>query len=228
MSNNPIIKNRKIPEPLPFQTPGEEIANAILHGLGVLLSIAGLVLLVLRANGLLGGRAGGALAITTFTIYTAALIIMFLASTLYHAIQHDGAKRVFRVLDHGSIYLLIAGTYTPFCLVLIGGFWGWFLFGLEWALAITGIVLHAVGNKKLKKIEVGIYIAMGWAVVLRWQQVLSRIPSQSLFWLVAGGIAYTAGVYWYGQKIKRGTHVTWHVFVLAGAVCHWWAIWFIS
>jgi hemolysin III len=228
MSKKPLTQNRKFPEPLPFQTPGEEIANSVLHGIGVLLSIAGLVLLVLRANGKLGGRAGGALAITTFTIYTATLIIMFFASTLYHAIQHEGAKRVFRILDHSSIYLLIAGTYTPFSLVLIRGFWGWFLFGLEWALAITGIVLHAVGNKKLKKIEVILYILMGWAVVFQWPTVLAHIPQFSLFWLIAGGIAYTAGVYWYGQKVKRGTHVAWHVFVLAGAICHWWAIWFIS
>ncbi|AEJ19243.1 PAQR family membrane homeostasis protein TrhA [Gracilinema caldarium] len=228
MSKKPLIQNRKLPEPLPFQTPGEEIANSILHGIGALLSIAGLILLVLRANGYLGGSGGGALAITTFCIYTASLIIMFIASTLYHAIQHEGAKRVFRVLDHSSIYLLIAGTYTPFSLVLIRGFWGWFLFGMEWALAITGITLHGVGNKKFKKIEVLLYILMGWAVVLQWPQVLAHISAISLLWLIAGGFFYTIGVYWYAQKIKRGTHVTWHVFVLAGAICHWWSVWFIS
>lgn len=228
MSSKPITKKSEFPEPLPFQTPGEEIANSILHGLGALLSIAGLVLLVLRARGYLGGKGGGALAITTFVIYTATLIVMFLASTLYHAIQHEGAKRVFRVLDHGAIYLLIAGTYTPFSLVLLGGFWGWLLFGFEWFFAITGIILLAMGNKKLKKFEVALYLLMGWAVVFQWEQVMRHISPSTFFWLIAGGIAYTAGVYWYGQKIKRGTHVIWHVFVLAGAICHWWAIWFIS
>jgi hemolysin III len=153
---------------------------------------------------------------------------MFLASTLYHAIQHRTAKQVFRILDHSAIYLLIAGTYTPFCLTIIKGAFGWTLFGIEWGLALLGIVLYAVNYKPLKKIEVAVYILMGWAVVVAWKPLHNAIPRTSLILMVAGGIAYTLGTIWYAQKKRRGTHVTWHVFVLAGAICHWFSIWFMS
>lgn len=219
--------NRKL-SPLPFQTPGEEIANAILHGIGALLAIAGLVLLTLRANEMLGGKGGGVLATSSYVIYTASLISMFLASTLYHAIQHETAKQVFRILDHSAIYLLIAGTYTPFCLSVLKGPFGWTLFGIEWGLAILGIIFYAVNFKFLKKIEVLVYVLMGWAIVAGWSSLNKVIPWISLILLIAGGIAYTLGTIWYAQKIRRGAHVTWHVFVLAGAVCHWWSIWFLS
>lgn len=217
-----------IPTPLPFQTPGEEIANSILHGLGLILAVGGLVLLVLRANGHLGGAGGGGRAVTSYVIFTAAMISMFLASTLYHAIQHEGAKRVFRILDHSAIYLLIAGTYTPFCLISFRGPWGWTLFGIEWALAITGIVLYAVNYKPLKKAEIAVYLLMGWALVVSGPTLFRSLPRISLILLAAGGAAYTLGTLWYRKPYRRGTHVTWHVFVLAGAVCHWWAIWFMS
>lgn len=218
----------RIPSPLPFQTPGEEIANSVLHGIGVLLAIAGLVVLTLRATGLLGGSGGGGVAVTSYVIYTASMILMFLASTLYHAIQHEGAKRVFRVLDHSAIYLLIAGTYTPFCLVALRGVWGWTLFGIEWGLAALGIVLYSVGFKKLKKIEVAVYILMGWAIIVGWKPLTAALPKASLYWLIAGGLAYTAGTLWYKEKVRRGTHVAWHVFVLAGAVFHWWGVFALS
>jgi len=214
----PEAKNA--PVPLPFQTPGEEIANSIIHGIGALLAIAALVLLVVR------GR--DAWEIVSYSIFGASMILLFLASTLYHALTHEGAKRVFRVFDHGAIYLLIAGTYTPFCLVPLRGPWGWTLFGIEWGLAITGIVLYAIGIKALKKVEVAVYILMGWAIVAGWMPLTRQIPKVSLYWLIAGGVAYTLGTIWYSQKIKRGTHVTWHVFVLAGAVSHFWAVWTLS
>ncbi len=216
--------DKKLP-PLPFQTPGEEIANAILHGIGALLAIAGLVLLTLRANELLGGRGGGALAVSSYIIYTACLICMFLASTLYHAIEHEMTKQIFRILDHSAIYLLIAGTYTPFCLTVFKGPFGWTLFGIEWALAVLGIVFYAVNYKPLKKIEIAVYILMGWAIVVGWNPLYKAVPRISLILLISGGIAYTLGTIWYIQKIRRGTHVAWHVFVLIGAVCHWWSIW---
>jgi hemolysin III len=221
-------KYNKKSSPLPFQTPGEEIANSILHGIGALLAIAGLVLLTLRANGMLGGNGGGPLAISSYVIYTSSLISMFLASTLYHAIQHEKAKQVFRILDHSAIYLLIAGTYTPFCLFVLKGAFGWTLFGIEWGLAILGIIFYAVNFKFLKKIEVVVYILMGWAIVVGWNPLYKAVPRLSLILMVVGGIAYTLGTIWYAQKIRRGTHVTWHVFVLAGAVCHWFSIWFLS
>jgi hemolysin III len=219
---------RFIPTPLPFQTPGEEIANSILHGLGLLLAIGGLVLLVLLANGYLGGAHGGGMAVASYVIFTAAMISMFLASTLYHAIQHEGTKRVFRVLDHSAIYLLIAGTYTPLCLISFRGAWGWTLFGVEWALAITGIVFHAINYRPLKKVEVAVYLLMGWAVVAGGPALFRSLPTLSLILLVAGGAAYTLGTVWYRKPHRRGAHVTWHIFVLAGAVCHWWAMWFMS
>jgi hemolysin III len=190
--------------------------------------VAGLVLLLLRAGGFLEGSGGGALAVTAYSIFAAALIAMFLMSTLYHAIQHEGAKRVFRILDHSAIYFLIAGTYTPLCLLGLKGAWGWTLFGIEWALAIMGIVLYAVNFKPLKKAELGVYILMGWAIVFGWFPLFRAIPRVSIILLAAGGLSYTLGTLWYSKPQRRGSHVAWHVFVLAGALCHWWSIWFMS
>jgi hemolysin III len=224
----------KIPSPLPFQTPGEEIANAVLHGLGVLLAVTGLILLGFRARGYLGGKppqvdsTESILAITSYVIFTVTMIIMFLASTLYHAIQPEGAKRVFRILDHSAIYLLIAGTYTPFSLLGFRGTLGWVYFGIEWGLAALGIIFYAVNFKFVKKIELIVYILMGWAVVMGFPRLYRSIPGISIIFLGAGGIAYTLGTIWYSRANRRGSHVIWHVFVLAGAVCHWWSIWFMS
>jgi hemolysin III len=210
---------------LPFQTVGEEIANAILHGIGALAATAGLVLLALKANGTIGGRNGGPLVITSYILYTATLMLMFLASTLYHAIQHRGAKSVFKILDHSAIYLLIAGTYTPYCLTALRGAWGWSIFGAEWGLAILGIVLYAVNCKALKKIEVAAYILMGWVIIIGWLPLVRSIPRISVVLLILGGFFYTLGTLWYRRKNMRKAHVVWHVFVLAGAVCHWWSVW---
>lgn len=224
----------KIPAPLPFQTPGEEIANAILHGLGVLLAIAGLVLLTFRAHGFLGGRgpssdsAGSALAISSYVIFTVTMIIMFLSSTLYHAIQAEGAKRIFRILDHSAIYLLIAGTYTPFSLLGFQGSLGWVYFGIEWGLAALGIIFYALNFKFIKKIEVIVYILMGWALIMGFPRLYRSIPGITTLFLGIGGVAYTLGTLWYSRGSRRGAHVVWHVFVLIGAVCHWWSIWFMS
>jgi hemolysin III len=217
-----------IPSPLPFQTPGEEIANSILHGLGVLVAITGLVLLLLRANGYLGGAAGGALAIVSYSLFGISMIIMFLASTLYHAIQHEGAKRVFRVLDHSSIYFLIAGTYTPYSLLGFRGGLGWVYFSIEWGLAAAGIALYAANCKFIKKAETAVYLLMGWAVIIGFFRLYRSIPHSSIIFLVAGGIAYSMGTIWYGRHNRRISHVIWHVFVLVGAVCHWFSIWNMS
>ena len=229
--SNQNRKTYRIPPPLPFQTPGEEIANSILHGIGGGLAIAGLVLLVLRANGYLGGSGGGAIAVTAYVLFTACMISMFLASTLYHAITHEGAKRVFRVLDHSAIYLLIAGTYTPFCLLAlkpIKGAMGLVFFCFEWACAVAGIVLYSANSKFLKKAELAVYILMGWLIVFGAPRLARAIPLSSVIFLFVGGLAYTVGVVWYVQKARRGSHVVWHAFVLIGAICHWWSIWFMS
>jgi hemolysin III len=214
--------------PLPFQTPGEEIANSILHGLGTLLAIAGLTLLTLRVQGRLGGRAEGSLALVSYVVYATALIILFLVSTLYHAIGHEGAKRVFRVLDHSAIYLLIAGTYTPFCLIHLKGALGWTLFGIEWVLAAVGIVLQAVNWRFFKKAELWVYILMGWSIIAGWPRLAKTLSFAGLALLFSGGLAYTLGTIWYTRANRRGAHVIWHVFVLAGAVCQWWSLWLMS
>jgi hemolysin III len=211
---------------LPRQTAGEEIANSIIHGLGCLLSAAGLMPLVFRATGFLGGRGGGATA--AYIIFSLTMITMFLASTVYHAVPHQGAKRVLRVLDHSAIYLLIAGTYTPFCLTALRGPWGWSFLGLEWALAAAGIILYAVNWKFIKKAELVVYILMGWAILAGWSPLTRTVPAITLILLAAGGAAYTMGTFWYRKHGVRGAHVVWHVFVLVGAICHWWSIWFMS
>jgi hemolysin III len=212
-------KRYPIPAPLPFQTPGEEIANSILHGIGVLLAAAGLVLLCVKG--------GGALAITSYVIFTAAMIIMFLASTLYHAIQAEGAKRIFRIIDHSAIYVLIAGTYTPYSLLGFRGALGWVYFGIEWGLAAAGVSLYAANVKFIKKFELIVYILMGWACAFGIIRLIRSIPRISGVFLIAGGVAYTLGTIWYSRKNRRGSHVVWHAFVLAGAALHWWSIWFL-
>ncbi|MDR2111208.1 MAG: hemolysin III family protein, partial [Spirochaetaceae bacterium] len=166
--------------------------------------------------------------LTAYVVFAAAMIGMFLASTIYHALRHEGAKRLFRVLDHAAIYLLIAGTYTPFCLLKLRNPLGWTLLGAEWALAITGIVLYAANCRFFKRFELAIYLAMGWAIVIGWIPLVRAIPRISVLFLSAGGAAYTLGTVWYSLKNRRGTHVTWHVFVLAGAACHWWSIWLMG
>ena len=212
---------------IPLYTIGEEIANSILHGIGTLLAIAGFVLLSLKTRGLLGGQRKGSLDIIAALIFAATMIGMFLISTLYHAIQHRGAKRILRRLDHSVIFVFIAGTYSPLCLSGLGGAWGWSLFALEWALALLGITLNILDYKGLKKIEVAAYIMMGWAIVVGFVPLIHSVPVQSIILLFAGGAAYTFGTLWYRRKNVRLTHVIWHGFVIIGAICHWFAIWYL-
>jgi hemolysin III len=212
---------------LPFYTIGEEIANSILHGIGTLAAIAGLVLLTLKTRGILGGHKGAVMDTTAVLIFSSAMTGMFLASTLYHAIQHRGAKRILRIFDHSVIYLFIAGTYTPLCLSGLKGAWGWSLFGVEWGLAIIGITLYVLGNKALKKIEVIVYILMGWAIVIGFVPLLRSVPALCVILLFAGGLLYTLGTIWYRKKHIKGTHAVWHVFVLLGTVCHWFSIYIL-
>jgi hemolysin III len=227
ISNLPAGK-RPAAAPFSFQTTGEEIANSIIHGLGSLLAAGGLMPLVFRSAGFLGGRGGGAAAAAAYIVFSITMITMFLVSTVYHAVPHQGAKRILRVLDHSAIYLLIAGTYTPFCLTVLRGPWGWSFLGIEWALAAAGITLYAVDWKFIKKAEVVVYILMGWAIVAGWAPLARSVPAASLVLLVVGGMLYTAGTFWYRKRGVRGAHVIWHVFVLAGAICHWCSIWLMS
>lgn len=206
--------------PLPTkQSLGEEIANSITHGTGVGLSIAALVILVVFA-----ARKGDTWKIASFSVYGATLIILYLASTLYHAITHPGLKRFFRVLDHCSIFLLIAGTYTPVTIGVMRGVWGWTLFGVIWALAIVGINLKIFALDRRKKLSLLIYLLMGWMIVIAVKPLLSYLEPASLIWLFVGGACYTLGIIFFVLKKLPFAHSVWHLFVLGGSICHFFAM----
>jgi len=222
-----VAKRTSLTAVLPLYTTGEEIVNSIVHGIGVLGAIAGLVLLNLKVTGILDGQRSESVEIIAALIFTSTMTGMFLASTLYHAIQHQGAKRILRKLDHSLIFIFIAGTYSPFCLIALRGGWGWSLFAFEWLLALLGIILNILDSRALKKIEIAIYVLMGWAILVGFVPLLRSVPLQSVVLLIAGGITYTLGIIWYRMKNVRLSHAVWHVFVLIGAICHWFSIWFI-
>jgi hemolysin III len=212
---------------LPLYTIGEEIANSVLHGIGALAAIAGLVFLNLKNSGVLDGHRAADRDIVSAVLFAVTMIGMFLISTLYHAIQLQSVKRIFRKLDHSVIFIFIAGTYTPICLSGLRGAWGWSLFAVEWALALTGIILNILNSKTLKKIEITVYIMMGWAIIIGLVPLIHRVPVISVILLLAGGAAYTLGAVFYKKKSIKHTHVIWHTFVIIGAVCHWFSIWYL-
>ncbi len=199
----------------------EEIAHAITHGVGLLLSIAGLVILVVFAS-----LRGDAWHIVSVSIYGATLVLLYTASTFYHALTPPGAKSVFRILDHAAIYLLIAGTYTPFALVNLRGAWGWTLFGLVWSLAALGVVLEATAKQRFKILSLVLYLGLGWLGAIAVKPLLHSVESRGIVLLVAGGLAYTGGVAFYGWRGLRYHHAIWHVFVLAGSLFHFFAVLF--
>jgi hemolysin III len=201
------------------QSPGEEIANSVSHGVGLLAALAAAPVLVFSAV-----RHGGAPRIVGASVFAAAMVLLYLTSTLYHALPRNRAKRVFQVLDHAAIFLMIAGTYTPFTLGVLHGPWGWTLFGLVWGLALAGIVLTAVGGVRYPKLRTGLYLAMGWLILIAIKPLWLRMPSLGLFWLIAGGIAYTVGVAFYAAKRVSYSHFVWHLFVIAGTACHFIAV----
>ena len=213
---------------MPFYTIGEEIANSVLHGIGALAAITGLVFLNLKNTGFLGGNRAASIDIIAAVLFTVTMIGMFLISTLYHAIQNKSVKSLFRKLDHSVIFIFIAGTYTPICLSGLRGAWGWSLFAVEWALALTGIILNILNSKTMKKIEITVYIMMGWAVIIGFLPLIHRVPVISIILLLAGGAAYTLGTVFYKKKNIKHTHAIWHAFVIIGAVCHWFSIWYLS
>jgi len=196
------------------QTLGEEIANSVSHGVGFLAAVATLPVLVLSA------RSAGAAAVVGAAIFGGTMAVLYLTSTLYHATAHNRAKRVFQVLDHAAIYLLIAGTYTPFTLGVLRGAWGWTLFGLIWGLAVIGIFLKSLHGIRYPRLSTAVYIAMGWLVLVAAKPLWDNVSGWGLFWLVAGGVAYTAGVGFYAANRMRYAHFVWHLFVLAGTACH--------
>jgi hemolysin III len=157
-------------------------------------------------------------------VFAASTVLLYSISTLYHALRRDRPKRIFRILDRAAIFLMIAGTYTPFTLGVLRGPWGWTLFGLVWGLALAGVVHAAVGGIRYPKLSTGLYLAMGWLVVIAVKPLWLRVPPWGLFWLVAGGIAYTGGVAFYAAKRVRYSHFVWHLFVIAGTACHFIAV----
>ena len=197
----------------------EEIANAITHGIGLLLSIAGFVVLLVLA-----ALRGTAWHIVACSIYGATLICLYTASTLYHAVISPRVKRALRIFDHSAIYLLIAGTYTPFLLVSLRGPWGWSLFGVIWGLALVGVLFKFWFVERFAILSTAVYIAMGWLVVIAAKPVITHLPLTAIIWLLAGGLAYTGGVIFFAAKRIPYSHAIWHLFVLAGSICHYFAV----
>jgi hemolysin III len=191
----------------------------VTHGVGLLLSLAGFgAMLVAAATG------GDPWIVASCAVYGTSLVTLYLASTLYHALARTRARGVMRRLDHAAIYLLIAGTYTPFVLVSLRGPWGWSLFAVSWSLAILGITAKAVLGPRWPVVSTTVYILMGWLVVVAIGPVVRGVPAGAIAWLVAGGLAYTFGVVFFAWERLRYSHAVWHLFVLAGSVCHYVAV----
>jgi hemolysin III len=197
----------------------DEVVNSLTHLIGAAAALAGLVIIVVFAS-----LKGDPWSIVSFSVYGVTLFTLYLISTLYHSLE-GRAKNVFRILDHQAIYLLIAGTYTPFTLVTLRGAWGWALFGVIWGVAIFGFILDALPQKGLRIVPVAIYILMGWIVVIALDPLLENLPVTGFKWLAVGGVLYTSGIVFYALSDKfTYAHGIWHLFVLAGSVCHYVAI----
>ncbi len=202
-------------------TAGEEIANSITHGVGILLAISGLGVLTAFAS-VYGDRWH----VVGCSIYAATMILLYSASTLYHSVQAPPAKRVLRIVDHSAIYLLIAGTYTPFTLVNLRGPWGWSFFAAAWGLAAFGIVMEVKSTKKKKAVGTVLYLAMGWIIVAAFRPLMASMGTGGLLLIILGGLAYTLGVVFYAWKRLPYGHAIWHGFVLTGSILHFFAILF--
>jgi hemolysin III len=198
---------------------GEEIANSISHGIGLVLALIATPILIVAAL-----RYGNTWNMIGVSVFAASMVTLYLSSTLYHALTHDRAKQIFRMFDHCAIFLLIAGTYTPFTLGVLRGPWGWTLLGLIWTLAAIGLTMKMVLRARYSWLSVILYLVMGWLVVIAAPQILRVMPLSGLLWLAAGGIAYTAGVGFYAAHRVRYAHFAWHLFVIAGTVCHFFAV----
>ncbi|MDT2833631.1 PAQR family membrane homeostasis protein TrhA [Vagococcus carniphilus] len=190
-----------------------EVFNAITHGIGTGLSIAGLVLLIIK-----GAQMGSPIRVVSYTIFGASMILLFLFSTLFHSLIFTKARKVFQVFDHSSIYLLIAGSYTPYCLVTIQGWLGWTLFAIIWTIAIAGIVFKSIWLNKRGKTDVVLYIIMGWLCLIAIKPLYIGLGSTGFLLLFLGGVSYTIGAIFYSLKNVKFMHVVWHLFVLLGAI----------
>ncbi len=202
------------------QSTNEEIANAVTHGLGLLASLAALPVLVTTAV-MRGDDAAG---VAGATVFGTALLLLYLASTVYHALPASRAKRAFQLLDHVAIYLLIAGTYTPFTLGALRGAWGWSLFGVVWGLALAGIAFELLAGTRFQRLSTALYLLKGWLVLIAVVPLVERVPAAGLVWLLIGGLLYTVGVWFFVQDHRRYRHAIWHLFVLGGSTCHFFAV----
>jgi len=198
---------------------GEEIANSLTHGAGLLMGVAALVVMIVFAV-----QRGTALHVVSVSIYGATLVTLYAASTLYHALPDGRGKRVFGILDHAAIFLLIAGTYTPYTLVTLGGRWGWSMFGVTWGLAIVGILLETISRGRLRRLQLVMYLALGWIIVIAARPLVQSLSTGGLALLMAGGLFYTLGVTFFVWRRLRFHHAVWHVFVLGGSICHFFSV----
>jgi len=203
-----------------MQSRGEELANSLSHGLGLIAALVATPFLVLQAV-----RQGDAAFMVGASVFAATMVLLYLASTLYHALPVGRAKRVFRVIEHSAIFLLIAGTYTPFTLGVLRGTWGWSLLGVVWGIAVAGVVLKALNRLTHPILTTSLYLLMGWLIVIAAEPLSERVPPAGLLWLVAGGLAYTIGVFFFAldSRLRYG-HFIWHLFVMAGTACHYFAV----
>jgi hemolysin III len=202
-----------------YYSPAEELAHALTHGVGCLLAVAGMVVLVVQAVG-----RGEAWDVVSAAIFGATLVLLYLSSTLYHAVPVSRAKRVLQRVDHAAIYLLIAGTYTPLCLGPLRGPWGWSLFGVVWGLGIAGAVTDVTTARRFRWLSITLYLLMGWLAVAALRPLLAEVDRATLLWIGLGGVFYTGGVAFYLWRRLPWHHAIWHVFVLLGSASHWVAI----
>lgn len=202
------------------QSRSEEIANSLSHGAGIVAALVGVPILLIDA-----ARHGDTAFLVGTSLFSASILLLYSSSTIYHALPAGKAKRIFRLLDHCLIYLLIAGTYTPFTLGVLRGAWGWTLFGVIWGLASVGVALRVTGRAVKPAFSTVLYLLMGWVIVIALEPLVARVPTAGLLWLLAGGLFYTAGVLFFaiGSTLRYG-HLIWHCFVLAGTACHYFAV----
>lgn len=199
---------------------GEEVANALTHGIGALLSVAAMTMMIMTSVQL-----GDGWKLASSIVYGISLVILFTSSTLYHSFQPESIKKVFQTFDHCAIYFLIAGTYTPFVLVSLNGVWGWVLFGVIWGLAFFGVIFKVAFKQRFPRVSLITYILMGWVIVVAAEEMLEKVPAPALWLLFAGGLSYTLGTIFYAADKKIPyNHAIWHLFVLGGAVCHFLAV----
>lgn len=214
-----MAKQRRVKEGYRTLSLGEEIFNSITHGVGTLLSIAALVLLVVFAS-----IKGNAWHVVSFSIFGASLVLLYLSSTLYHSFTREKIKNLFVRFDHAAIFLLIAGTYTPFVLTTIQGSLGWSLFGIIWGLAVAGIIIRSIYLTRFRKLMVGIYVAMGWMFLIAIVPMVKNLPASSITFLFIGAGLYSVGVIFYAWRNLKYGHGIWHLFVLGGSIMHFFSV----